>query len=372
MHGKRFRAAAALLLVVMMIGFSAIQAAALDDTYSFDELGFSVKVPKDNYVITADTPRGDPVFNTLGLDYDETMLAFQNANIYLKAYDPDLIYQLSMTVSKDGKTEEINNYADLTGAERKVILDAISQQENVDSAVEVKRGDNIFLDSQSTVSDGESTTYINMCNTVINGMQIDLMLQKEGEEIAPDEAKALTNAAASLTFDKINRNTGAVFDWWRVLLWIGILAALSVAVTVIYRQYHASAKRKAEERRKARLLKTEEEDAPAPAHAEKEEEITFEESLGYQNDEEFAARADADEMAGYDIKVRDRDPNKGIEFFEDEGSNINDGTDYFDTYFKEETESRPAILRFFGAVGFYIKRTAKHIGYFFKNLFKRK
>ena len=277
-----------------------------------------------------------------------------------------------MTVTEDENTAQINNYSDLTTAERKVILDSVSQQENVTSAVEVKRDGNIFLDSQSTVSNGDSTTYINLCNTVINGKQIDLTLQKDDEEITPEEAKVLTNAAGSLNFNKINRKTGAVFDWWRLLLWVGILAALSIAVTVIYKQYNASVKRKKEEQLKARRAKRGVTNDADPSHAEPEEEITFEESLGYQNDEEFAERAEADEMAGYDIKVRDRDPNKGIEYFEDEGSNIDDGTDYFDTYFKEQTESRSGIQRFFAMIGFYIKNAFKHIGYFFKNLFNRK
>lgn len=372
MRGRWLRAAAVALLIVTTVFTSVIQVAALDDIYSFKDLGMSVKFPKDDYVITVNTPRGDTVFDKVGLDYDETMIAFRNANIYLRAYDPDMTYRISMTVTKDEKTEEINNYSDLTTAERKVILDAVAEQETVDSAVEVKHDGNIFIDSQSTVTDGETTTYINLCNTVINGMQIDLTLQKEDEEIAPEEAKVLTNAAGSLTFDKINRKTGAVFDWWRLLLWAAILAALSIAVTVIYRQYNASVRRKTEERLKARKASRSEEEEFTPAHAEKEEEITFEESLGYQDDEEFAERADADEMAGYDIKIRDRDPNKGIEFFEDEGSNIDDGTDYFDTYFKEQVESRSGIRRFFSAVGFYLKRTLTHIGYFFKNLLKRK
>ncbi len=370
---RRFKAAAVLLLIVTVVFSLAIQAAALDDTYSFKDLGFSVKLPKEDLVITVDTPRGDKVFEEVGLDYDETMIAFRTANIYLRAYDPDKTYSISMTVTKDENTEQINNYSDLTSAERKVILDAISQQENVNSAVEVKHDGNIFLDSQSTISNGDATTYINLCNTVINGMQIDLTLQKDGEEITPEEAKVLTNAAGSLNFDKINRKTGAVFEWWRLLLWVGILVVLSIAVTVIYKRYNASVKRKNEERLKARRAKrSSDEEEFEPAHAEKEEEITFEESLGYRNDEEFAERAEADEMAGYDIKVRDRDPNKGIEYFEDEGSNIDDGTDYFDTYFKEQAEPRSGVQRFFAMIGFYIKNAFKHIGYFFQNLFKRK
>ena len=359
------------LIAIAVFGF-AIHASALDDTYRFDSLGMSIKFPKSDHVITLDTPRGDEVFSAVGLDYDETMTAFKAADIYLRAYDADKTYQISMTVTKDENTASVNNYADLTTADRKSILDTILADESVSSAVEVKRNSNIFFDSERQTTVGDETIYLNLSNTVINGMQIDLMLQKSDEPITADEAKALSSAASSLTFDKIRRNTGPVFDWWRLLLWVVILAAISVAVTVIYRRYNTANKRKLEERRIRRASHplTDELQAVEPSHAESEP-MTFEESLGYKDDEEFNRRAEADEMAGYDINVRERDPAKGISYFEDEGSSIDDGTDYFDTYFEEPTEKRTKSQRFFSALGTNIKLALKHTGYFFKNLFRK-
>ena len=359
------------LIAVAIFGF-AIHASALDDTYRFDSLGMSIKFPKSDYVITLDTPRGDEVFSAVNLDYDETMTAFKAADIYLRAYNEDMTYQISMTVTKDENTASVNSYSDLTSAERKSILDTLLADESVSSAVEVKRNNNIFLDSERQTTIGDETVYINLSNTIINGMQIDLMLQKTGEPITADEAKALSNAAGSLTFDKIRRNTGPVFDWWRLLLWVVVLAAISVAVTVIYRRYNAANKRKLEERRSRRAANTtpDESQETEPAHAESEQ-MSFEESLGYKDDEEFNRRAEADEMAGYDINVRERDPAKGISYFEDEGTSIDDGTDYFDTYFEEPAENRTKSQRFFSAIGTGIKIALKHTGYFFKNLFKK-
>lgn len=370
MRARMIRTAALLLIIVTAIFSLAIHASALDDTYRFDTLGMSIKFPKSDYVITLDTPRDDPVFEAVDLDYDETMTAFKAADIYLRAYDEEKTYQISMTVTKDDNTASVNNYSDLTSAERKSILDTILSDESVSTAVEVKHNGNIFFDSERQAVIGDETVYIEMSDTIINGMQIDLTMQKSGEEITADEAKALTNAASSLTFDTIRRNTGPVFDWWRLLLWVVILAAISIAVTFIYRQYNAANKRKLEEHRSTRRAAHGEEQAEKPLHAEKTE-MTFEEALGYKDDEEFSKRADADEMAGSDINVQEKDPAKGIAFFEDEGSSIDDGTDYFDTYFKEPTERRSATKRFFGAVWSNIKLAAKHTGYFFKNLFKK-
>lgn len=370
MRTKFIRTIAMLLLIAAVVLSFTIPASALDNTYRFDSLEMSVKLPKSYDVITLDTPRGDEVFEKVDLDYDETMTAFRAANIYLRAYDEEKTYQISMTVTKNESTASVNNYADLTTVERKAILDTILGDGSVSSAVEVKHGGNIFFDSERQTTVGDDTVYIQLSNTIINGIQIDLMLQKADEPITADEAKALTNAANSLNFDTIRRNTGPVFDWWRLLLWVVILAALSVAVSFVYKQYNATNKRKLEERRNSRRAALTTPQSDEPEHAESRQ-LTFEESLGYKDDEEFAARADADEMAGYDISVKEKDPTKGVAFFEDEGSGIDDGTDYFDTYFKEPIERRSVSQRFFSAVGSYFKIVTKHTGYFFKNLFKK-
>lgn len=370
MKARLARIAAVLTAMAVLVFAFCIRTAALDDTYTFDEPGMSVKFPKSFHVITRQTPRGDEVFSTVDLDYDETMTAFHAANIYLRAYDPDDIYQISITIIKDANTEAVNNYSDLTAAERKSILDAIQSDTSVSSAVEIKHNSNIFFDSSRESAVGGETVYINQCNTVINGYQIDLTLQKTEEAITPEDAKVLTNAANSLTFDHIRRNTGPVFDWWRLVLWIGILAVISIMISLIYKRNNTVNKRRLEERRSARRAALAQREAPASEDAETKQ-MTFDEALGYRDDEDFTARADADEMAAYDISVREKDPSKGIAFFEDEGDSIDDGSDYFDTYFKEPVEKRSAAQRFFSAVNTYLMIALTHIGYFFKNLFRK-
>lgn len=370
MRARSVKLSAVILLMIAVLFGSVIHAAALDDTYRFDDLKLSIKFPKSDYVITRDTPRGDAAFTAVDLDYDETMTAFRAANIYLRAYDPDNVYQISMTVVKDDNTAAINNYSDLTAAERKAIVDSMLSDASVSSAVEVKHNGSIFFDSlRQTAVDGK-TVYISQSNTIINSMQIDLIMQKYDEPITAEEAKALTAAVNSLSFDEIRRNTGPVFDWWRLLLWALILAALSIAVSFIYKQYNAANKRKLEEHRRRRIVTENEEIVPTePAHAEARQ-LTFEEALGYKDDEEFTTRAAADEMAETDISVKGSDPAKGISYFEDEGTSIDDGTDYFDTYFKEPTERRTPIQRLLTAIGSSLKIAFTHTGYFFKNIFK--
>ena len=363
------RLTSALFAVMMLLVFMLMPAAsALDDTYRFDEFGMSVKVSKIYYVITRDSLRGDDAFTELGLDYDETMTAFRTADIYLRAYDTEGVFQLSLTVASDEHSKSINNYSDLSDSERRDILDAFLTQTGIESAAEVKHGGNIFFDiSRSTTLDGVPL-YINQCNTVINGLQIDLSMQKSKEAIVSDEAKVLTSMASSMSFDKITlKETGPVFDWWRLLLWVLIIVVVTAVISFIYKHNNAVKHRKLEERRRKRA----ESHRDYSGDAEDDGSYSFEETLGYVTDDQFASRAAAD-LDAYDISVTEKDPTSGVSYFEDEGESIDERTDYFDTYFKEPTETRSGLMRMLSTVGAYIGIAFRHIGYFFKNLFKKK
>lgn len=361
------RRVAAMLTAFAMIFALMLQTAALDRKYRFDELKMAVSVPKDYYVITRDSESSDEVFKTLELGYEETMVAFTNSDIYLRVYNPDRTFWMSVIITSSEESKTVNNYADITASARKEILENLKSDPEVESAVEVKHNNNIFFDtSAKTVSDGH-TLYVNQSNTVINGMQIDLVLQKNDEEILPAENKALVNLADSLEFDEIRRTTGPIFEWWRLLLWAAILVGLALALSFLYRQRNAANRRKLQERRRQRELALAESSGEAVPENER---VTFDEALGYQDDEDFENRA-ATDLDTYDIKVEEKNPNRGIVLFEDSGESIDDGTDYFDTYFREPADTRRGASRFFAKIWTYIKIGFRHTGYFFKNL-KRK
>ena len=357
----------ALMAVFAMLFVLALQTAALDDKYRFDDLKMSVRAPKDFYVITRESESSDPAFSALKLGYDETMIAFRNSDIYLRAYDPEQIYWISVIVTSTDESKTINNYSDISASARKDILENLKNEASVESAVEVKHNDNIFFETGGKAAEGSRTLYIEQSNTVINGMQIDLVLQKYDEAILPEESKALTNMANSLEFDKINRTTGPIFEWWRLLLWVGILVGLAVALSLLYRQRNEQHRRRLQERRQQHALAMAEREGRETPEAET---VTFDEALGYEDEAAFTDRAETD-LDTYDISVQEKNPQRGVAYFEDNGESIDDGTDYFDTYFKEPVETRSGISRFFGMIGTNIKIALRHTGFFFKNLWSK-
>ncbi len=358
------RRAGAFTAAVLMMLALVLHAAALDEKYRFDDLKMSVSVPRDYYVITRDSESDDEVFKTLNLGYDETMIAFRNSDIWLRAYDPDQIFWISVIVTTTDESKTINNYSDISASERKDILENLKNEATVNSAVEVKHNNIIFFDTAGKTESSGRKLYFQQSNTVVNGMQIDLVLQKYDEDINSSESKVLTNLANSLEFDNINRTTGPIFEWWRLLLWVAILVGLAFALSLLYRQRNAANRRKLQERRRQRELEQAKKmGEPIP----EEEVVSFEETLGYEDDEQFESRSLTD-LDTYNIKVAQADPKQGMAYFEDSGDSIDDGTDYFDTYFKEDAGTRKGFARFFGALGTYIKLGFKHLGYFFVNI----
>ena len=371
---KQYRMILSLAAALLMLFCTAMSAAALDDTYRFEDHGMSVKISKNYYVVTRDTPQDDPVFTTLNLNYRETMNLFEQADIYLRAYDPNGSLQISLTVLSSENSKSVNNYAELNDAERKGILDVLQAEPSVTSAVMVKRGEYIFFDSSRSSTLNGEPLYINQCNTVVNGLQIDISLQKSKETITPTEANVLTAIASSIEFDSVSSaaSSGPVFDWWRMLLWVAILAGLTVAISFGYKRQNEAQRRRLEERRRRRAESaaaagTAPTESPAVSEADGAE-ITFEETLGYRDADRFSTRAAAD-LDYFDISVKEKSPSRGVSYFEDEGKSIDDRSDdYFDTYFKEHTPTRSGIARLTSTVGANLAIWFRHLGYFFKNL----
>ena len=165
------------------------------------------------------------------------------------------------------------------------------------------------------------------------------------------------------------------------------MAAIAVAVSYIYKQYNEVKRRKLRERRdrsrtnnqqkdsqtvedsKTAIETVKEENLPDQEQIYKAQQLSFNESLGYQDESEYKSRA-ATDLESYDINVKEKDINAGMEYFEDSGDSIDDKVDYFDSYFKESTKQRSGFSRFFSILGAYIKIAFNHTRYFFKNLGK--
>lgn len=393
MRKKSFSALLSVIICLVVMLSSVVGVVALEDKYTIDELSMSIKIPKEYTVITRTTERSDEAFSTLSLDYDETMTAFYAADIYLQSVSDDGILKVTLTQTSDENSEALYNYSDLSTSERSQILDAFMASETYTSGVEIKHNGNIYFDLAFTQQTPTNVVYGYQCHTVINGMNINLTLQKNDEALTADEIKVVTNIANTISFKKITHKNGPSFDWWRIVLWIVILIVIAILANYLYRQYNFKRRNQQKERRtRVRVshshLMTEEEkllNSSAEYRSEPESTHSLLSELGFDNNESANEPMSFDELLGYDttdyherantemesfdINVKSKDKKSGVSFFEDDGKSINDKADYFEDYFKEDTESRPVHKRFFSSVVLNVKLAFLHLSYFFRNLY---
>ena len=366
MQKKSFNIIFSVLVCFVLIFSSAFSVGAIDDKYEIDELGLSIKLPREYSVITRTTPQDDEAFKKLGLDYNETMTAFSAAHIYLQGASEDGVLKVTLTKTSDKNSEAINNYSDLSSSERKKVTEAFLSDQMYTSGTEVKHNGNIYIDLRFSQKTPESTIYGYQCHTVVNGMNINLTMQKNKEDLTADEVKVITNIANSVKFNKIKRNSSLAFDWWRVLLWILVLVAIAIAANYLYKFYTNTKKEKAQKRRvhnrmQSKALRSEEdtlldggsEKAPSQSTSQMlfdelsldDDLMSFDEMLGY-GDDDYHSRANTD-LDYFDIDVKTKDDSKGVSFFEDYESSSSrsdflndilgdDDSDYFDDFFSEK------------------------------------
>ena len=354
-----------LAAAVLLLFVTAIPAAALNEVYRFDDFGMSIKAPKGYHVITRETPADDPVFVSLQRSYQEMISEFQKENIYLCAYDPDWTFQIRLKLNRDEYSRTIGNYADLSDAELRTTSDAaLASGTEVNK---VRRGEYVFFESTMEDNSGEEPLYIQRCQTIANGTQIDLTLRKTGEPISASDVKALIAMASSIEFDAAEEQSKFEVNWWRILLWASILIALTLVLSIGARHRSSARRRRIEERRRKRIDDETQTDSPDTVMV-GEAAVPFAEALGYRDADRFRARVGTD-LESFDINVREKDPTLGVNYFEDGGKSIDDRSeDYFDNYFKEPTPSRSGIARLFATIGAYIGIGFRHVGYFFRNL----
>ncbi len=404
MRKRLFSSLLSLVVCCVLIVLSTVSTFALDDKYDIDELGMTIKIPKEYLVITRTLERDDEVFKTLGLDFDETMTAFSAANIYLQATSDDSLLKVTLTKTADKNSEAINNYSELSSSQRKTVLDAFLSDDMYASGVEIKHNGNIFFDMGFTQNSQSGEIYGYQCHSVVNGMNINLTLQKYNEELASDEIKVVTNIANSISFDKIKRGSSLAFDWWRVLLWVVILIVVALLANFVYHQYNLKKQQQQASRRdryrksvsenlkEADLILEDEPKTSREVSKSKllsdilgesdygDDNVSFDELLGYDTTD-FRGRANT-EFESFDIDVSYKESSDIDEFFEKSEestvkkkevrssylSDFDTDDDYFSDYFSldnDEFEDRKKPEEQASAKG---KSVLKRTGYFCKNL----
>ena len=405
-----------IIICMIILMCSVFCAGALDDIYNIDELGLSVKIPKEYTVVTRNTDKGDSAFSELSLSYDD----LEKADIYLQAMSDDKLLKVNLSANKNEDSKKINNYADLNEAQRQDALENFLTDKSYTSGVEIKRDEIIYFDFKFSRSSQSGTIYGYQCHTIVNGLFINLTLEKYTEDLTADEIRIITNIANSVDFKTINHQNNKKIEVWRFLVFVFVILFVIVLVNIFYRHFH-SAKDKESQKHKEDKRSEQMSHTDLILSSQIEEEIQKEskknllDSLGYGEKIEIKIpeseddESSFDQMLGYDttdyyhransqidsfdLKVKQKKRSNGVKYFEDDGANIREkektpqrksksefkvapkaesknNSDYFDDFFSDKTENHPQALGSFSKVGYGIRNSFKRLSYFFINIWR--
>lgn len=100
-----------ILLCWLIIGLLVVSVSAAGSEYWLDEVGMTMEIPADLVVFTRDIQSDDPNLRAYGLTKDELSSLMLEQSIYLNAWDPDINYEIIVTMIKS-PFEDYNQFSD--------------------------------------------------------------------------------------------------------------------------------------------------------------------------------------------------------------------------------------------------------------------
>lgn len=204
---------AILLLVVLTVPAAASD---VDVSYRLSPLPMSVKLPGNDLVITRQTEENSPLYEKLGLDAVQTQDRMTEENLYLLGFPADQSYEIDVEMTENGQSKEIHNLKFLSERQLAAFEQRLLEEQNSANGSITETPQALFFDfeTRTALQNGERIHTVT-AYTIVNGQQILLRMQSEGDDISVEELGVFHNMVNSVTFSRIvekplDVNMGAV------------------------------------------------------------------------------------------------------------------------------------------------------------------
>ncbi len=188
------------VLIVLVIAASALSVAvyAKSTSYEIEELGMTLSIPNDMPAVTRHSKKNDPYFSKFNLDYKDTMNRFKDGNIYLQGIKQDNALTLTVTMTKDKNSEKINNYAYLSSAQLKGVMNKYLNDNAYKSGSVVACNGLKYIFLTMSTKSGKKIIQAQQYLTIVNGMNINLTLAAPaGQKLTSDDKELFTTVIES-------------------------------------------------------------------------------------------------------------------------------------------------------------------------------
>lgn len=230
----RFSVCIMTAVVVLLSCFSVF---AAENHVYVKELKMNMNLPEDMPAITRESSQTDKYFSIFGLDFDETMQQFKDANIYLQGMFEDSSRILTVSMVSTSDSQKIGSYSGLSEEQLQTVKNTFEAENAYKSCTVEKYNDLVFFNLLMEIQSGNETVTAYQANTVVNGMSIAVMLQpSKGAQLQETDYQMLSGVLQSIVFADKDLSTAGLLDspvFWCVVICVAVLLILILAVLLL-------------------------------------------------------------------------------------------------------------------------------------------
>lgn len=233
MSNNRLSKAAALVIAAVLCMLSVFVCSGADNSCTISEINdMKLTLPDDIITVTRSSKTDDKYFSLFGLDYNTTMNNLKNGNIYLQGMDSASSYTVTVTMTQTDDSRTIANY-NLLQPDKLVEVSNNFLSQSEYSACTADSSDSIvwlYLAANVDSNGQKIKTY--QANTVYDGKNINVIIQRNGGDVTPQDYATLNSIVSTVVFNKGDTTTYTIlFIIIGATLFVILIIVLSVIIS---------------------------------------------------------------------------------------------------------------------------------------------
>lgn len=169
--------------------------------HSVEEVGMSIDIPEDMYVLTRNTDEKSSVLKVYKLTKKEMLENFKETNTYLKASAPDFSYDITVSLLQNEDTQTIDNIAVLKDADIQSIVNNMLQQSIYTGCSRTKYNNSLYLSFPMEYESGKTKVKGVQQYTIVNGYRLVISFQSYTGETDNDFNFLVTTVMNNIKFE---------------------------------------------------------------------------------------------------------------------------------------------------------------------------
>ena len=221
------KSAVAALAVILCV-LSVFVCSAADNSYVISEINdMKISLPDNITTVTRSSKADDKYFSVFGLDYDTTMKNLENGNIYLQGMDSNSEITITVTMTQSEESKRLGNYNLLQEDKLSDVTKNFLSQSEYTACSPDSAGSIVWMYLAANVNSNGSQIKTYQANTVFDGKNVNVVIQRNGDDVKPEDYATLNSIVSTVVFQKADSSSN-------IILFVIIGATLLILLIIVF------------------------------------------------------------------------------------------------------------------------------------------